>query len=202
VPPTRKNLTKGNGAVPPSVGGTVLKLRRARSLTLEALSQKSGVSKSMLSQIERNRTNPTFATVWRLTEALGVRLDEVFHAEEQRSVISVVQSHATPVIASADGKCRLRILGPVDLGGVAEWYDMSSEPGGVLSSDPHETGTMEHLTVLEGSFRIVSGEETTDVNEGETARYAADCPHEIRNAADGTARALLVVMTRRAKNYP
>ncbi|MBC8158087.1 MAG: helix-turn-helix transcriptional regulator, partial [Alphaproteobacteria bacterium] len=56
---------------PPNVGEFVRKLRRSRGLTLEDLAEGSGVSKSMLSQIERNKTNPTLATVWRLCECLG-----------------------------------------------------------------------------------------------------------------------------------
>lgn len=53
---------------PPNVGDFVHRLRRARGLTLEDLAGRSGVSKSMLSQIEHNRTNPTVAIVWRLCE--------------------------------------------------------------------------------------------------------------------------------------
>ena len=55
---------------PPEVGATLQKLRLARGLTLDDLSRAAGVSKSMLSQIEREKTNPTIAVAWRL-EAKG-----------------------------------------------------------------------------------------------------------------------------------
>ena len=62
---------------PPSVAETIKRLRRQKSLSLEELAQMSGVSRSMLSQIERDATNPTVATLWRITSALGISIDEV-----------------------------------------------------------------------------------------------------------------------------
>ena len=56
-------------------GATLQKLRLARGLTLDDLSRAAGVSKSMLSQIEREKTNPTIAVAWRLANALGVTGD-------------------------------------------------------------------------------------------------------------------------------
>ena len=54
----------------PRIGPAIQKERKLRKLTLEQLSVQSGVSKSMLSQIERGEANPTFAVVWSLTQAL------------------------------------------------------------------------------------------------------------------------------------
>ena len=57
---------------PPEVGATLQKMRLERNLTLEDLSRAAGVSKSMLSQIEREKANPTIAVAWRLANALGL----------------------------------------------------------------------------------------------------------------------------------
>ena len=166
-------------------------------LTLDDLSARSGISKSMLSQIERDQTNPTLATVWRLCESLGVSVESFFGRDENGSAVEMLSAHATPSIRSADGRCDLRILGPLDLGGAVEWYEVRAEPGAVLASDPHEAGTMEHLTVLEGAMAIESGQERHEVSAGETVRYRADQPHAIINAGKDAARALLVVVLRR-----
>ena len=138
--------------IPPSVGQVVHRLRRAKNLTLEELARRSGVSKSMLSQIERNRTNPTFATIWRLTNALGVGLDEVIRGEGREPSVDVVAAHATPSVSSADGRCRLRILGPLDLAGLTEWYEMMAEPDAELVSEAHDSGTTEHLRCSRGAW--------------------------------------------------
>lgn len=182
---------------PPNVGDFVHRLRRARGLTLEDLAGRSGVSKSMLSQIEHNRTNPTVAIVWRLCESLGVGIDAFFGGGPAVAAVEVLAAHATPAIRSADGRCTLRILGPMELGGAVEWYAVDAEPGAVLASNPHESGTMEHLTVLEGALTVESGTTRQPVAVGETVRYRADQPHAIRNDQAVAARALLVVVLHR-----
>lgn len=65
-------------ATPPRVGEQIQRLRNERKLTLDDLSRAAGVSKSMLSEIERDKANPTIAVAWRLTNALGITLDELF----------------------------------------------------------------------------------------------------------------------------
>ncbi len=185
-------------STPPNVGQYVRRQRRARGLTLEELADRSGVSKSMLSQIERDQTNPTLATIWRLCDSLGVSVESFFGQDERTEAVEVLAAHATPSIRSADGGCELRILGPVALGGQMEWYDMRAQPGAELVSQPHEAGTFEHLTVLDGALVVESGGERRPLAAGETARYRADRPHAIRNEGDRPAQALLVVVLGRS----
>ncbi|MGG4605674.1 helix-turn-helix domain-containing protein [Paenalcaligenes sp. Me131] len=183
---------------PPPVGQAIQAIRSQQKLSLDALSKRSGVSKSMLSQIERNLTNPTIAVLWKLAQALdisvgdilGLGMEAVSAAEPS---ITLQPAHATPVIKNKDGTCELRILGPIDLAGTTEWYALTVEPGGVLASDPHETGTREHLTVLSGHWKVQSGNSEQQLQTGDTARYPADQPHTISNVGDTTATAWLVV---------
>jgi len=60
----------------PGLGKTIQRLRKAYKMSLGDLSEQSGVAKSIISQIERNETNPTLGTVWRLTRALDTSIDE------------------------------------------------------------------------------------------------------------------------------
>jgi len=182
---------------PPRVGLTLQQLRQSQGLSLDELSRKAGVSKSMLSQIERNQANPTVAVVWRLANALGVALSELIVGDERSApAITTVAAHATPALRSPDGKCTLRILGPIELAGQFEWYELDVKPGGALRSDAHEPGSREHLSVLCGSLEVTSGETTHRLKEGETARYAVDVAHAIVNPTRSLARALLVVLHR------
>jgi transcriptional regulator with XRE-family HTH domain len=181
---------------PPAVGAKLQLLRQAHKLSLDELSRRAGVSKSMLSQIERNQANPTVAVVWRLANALGVDLAEFLSEEPSRPTtpsIAVTAEHATPVMKSPDRKCELRILGPIELAGRLEWYRLSIEPGGVLASDAHERGAREHLTVLSGQVLVKSGTTEKKVAHGETARYPVDVQHSLSNVGKGSATALLVV---------
>lgn len=184
-------------AEPPRVGSSLAGLRQAQSLSLDELSRKAGVSKSMLSQIERNQANPTVAVVWRLANALGVPLGELLgeaNAGATQASVDVVAAHAYPALKSPDGRCELRILGPIELAGQFEWYELTIQPGGALESQPHERGSREHLTVLSGALEVQSGAVTSRLRSHETARYAADVAHAIRNPGKTAATALLVVL--------
>lgn len=183
---------------PPAVGERLYALRKARKLSLDELSKTAGVSKSMLSQIERNEANPTVAVLWRLTNALNVALAEFLTVEEPElvsPVVSIIPSHATPTIKSPDGKCVLHILGPSEMVGKIEWYELRMEPGGILASEPHQMNTKEHLSVFSGNVVLDVAGTRKDVRQGETARYPADVRHAIINEQSEPAIALLVVET-------
>ncbi|MBH9553858.1 helix-turn-helix domain-containing protein [Inhella gelatinilytica] len=182
-------------AQPPQVGDALAQLRAQRQLTLDELSRRAGVSKSMLSQIERGQANPTVAVVWRLAQALGVELSTLLDgAKSNERGIDHVVAHATPGLTSPDGLAQLRILGPIELAGQFEWYELTVQPGGVLASQAHEPGSREHVSVLSGELEVESGPNCQRLLSGETARYAADQPHAIRNASTEQAVALLVVL--------
>jgi len=182
---------------PPDIGQKIKLLRTSRALTLDQLANQSGVSKSMLSQIERNKTNPTVATLWSLTQALGLEIGELLGSAgtktEKKKNISIVKSHQTPEIQSADGKCTLRILGPLDLVSHIEWYDVIIEKGGILASDPHVKDTKEHLTVISGEALISSDEDEQHLFPGDTARYNAGVTHSIKNIGAKDTHAILIV---------
>ena len=129
--------------VPPEVGATLQRLRQQRSLTLEDLSRAAGVSKSMLSQIEREKANPTIAVAWRLANALGIGIAELLStAPKEAEPIRILESHETPTLPGAHAGYVLRILGPMELAGKFEWYELTLAPGGALVSNPHDPGTM------------------------------------------------------------
>ena len=182
---------------PPEVGATLQRLRLARGLTLEDLSRIAGVSKSMLSQIEREKANPTIAITWRLANALGVDIGELLSSEVRvTETIRIVDAHETPTLPGSHAGYSLRILGPMDLAGKYEWYELTLAPGGELASQAHDPGTNEHLTVISGTVELEVGAEKKKVRHGGTARYPADQNHAIRNHGKTEAKALLVVVHR------
>jgi transcriptional regulator with XRE-family HTH domain len=181
----------------PRIGPVIQQERKARRLTLEQLAVRSGVSKSMLSQIERGEANPTFAVLWGLTQALSIDFSDLVAggvAHRQGSSIEVVSVAHTPEIGSPDGAWTLRILSPPGMAGKIEWYEMELAQGGRLRSDPHAPGTVEHLTAWTDGLTVTSGAVREILQRGETARYRADSAHEIVNAGEAPARALMVVM--------
>lgn len=192
--PTSKKKVEPS-ATAPEVGHVLQSLRLSRNLTLDDLARSSGVSKSVLSQIERDRTNPTLGTLWRLAQALDVEIEDLLRRRKTSPGISILDEHNTPILRSSDRRCTIRILGPLELTGRVEWYEMRFESHGALVSEPHEPGTTEHLTVLEGQLEVESGphHERSTLGLGQTARYRADQPHAIRNPFDHRALCMVIV---------
>ncbi len=184
-------------AASPQIGPFIKAYRKSQSLTLDDLEKISGVSRSMLSQIERGQANPSLATVWSLAIALKVDISELVTGSvtDRRSHIELSSASFTPEMKTEDGSCILRILSPPDHAELLEWYDLVLLPMGSLESKAHAKGMREHLTVLEGTVEVTSGDQIVEVTEGATARYPADLPHAIRNRRNKRARALLVMTT-------
>ncbi|MBO6835953.1 MAG: helix-turn-helix transcriptional regulator [Alphaproteobacteria bacterium] len=179
---------------PPRLGDFIRKARKAHRLTLEQVAERSGVSKSMLSQIERGSVNPTFAVVWNLMQALGLDMaDLMVGAPPEAPVIEHVHAYSMPTSKSRDGLVTLHMLSPFRTVLPVEWYEMRMEKGGALISDAHAPGTYEHLTCLDGSVAVEVGDMRVEGRAGDTLRYHADRPHSILNTAPGPSRAMLLV---------
>ena len=173
--------------------------RKEQGLSLDAISNLSGVSRSMVSQIERGESSPTIATLWNLTQALNVDFAGLLDRQAGVDKIEVLRSSEVPSIDNMGQGCRIAILSPPEEAGGHEVYDISLDNDGVLASKPHARGAREQLTVLQGNVRVTSGETMSELEAGDTARYAADVPHEIA-AVNGPARVFLIVKSTRNAN--
>ena len=154
----------------------------------------------MLSQIERGQANPTFATLWNLSHALGLEMSELVEELESNqpgdSAIAHLTAANTPRISNPNTGCTLRILAPPQLVEHYEWYDLTIEPNGALMSQAHAQGCREHLTILSGSAKVISADDELTLSTGDTARYPADVPHSIHNTSDEQLHAILIVIIR------
>lgn len=172
----------------------VRELRTARAWSLDTLSQASDVSRSMLSQIEREQANPTLAVTYRIAQAFGISLGELVEAPGVSSGIEVVRADDPAHLYRTDADCTIRTLSPLRLEKDVEFYEVVLRPGGSLNSAPHFEGTREFLTVQKGRVRLVSADDTNELGRGDSAGYRADVTHAIENLGRGEALLFLVVI--------
>jgi transcriptional regulator with XRE-family HTH domain len=185
-------MTEKNDAILTQLPARLKEARLAQGLSLDAIAKLSGVSRSMVSQIERSESSPTIATLWNLTRALQVDFAGLLDDAPAAKQIEVLRDADVPAINNLGSGCKIRILSPPEEAGRHEVYDLAIAKGGVLNSQPHTQGAREHLTVIEGRVDVRSGETVERLMPGDTARYAADVEHQIA-AVDGPVRAFLVV---------
>lgn len=193
-----KAIDMGVHALSGQLGKTIQRLRKAYNLSLSELAEQSGVAKSIISQIERNETNPTLSTIWRLAQALDVSIERVLQGTEDEPFVEKSSRGDTPILVSEDGKCRLAITGWIKTVEWLQWYDFSADPGGVLASDPHQRGSIECLSVLEGELEVEVAGVVETAKAGETLRYRCDRPHLIRNRSTKPAHATMVCILKAA----
>jgi transcriptional regulator with XRE-family HTH domain len=180
-----------------NLGKRVKKLRTDRGWSLEELATLSGVSRSMLSEIEREKANPTLTVTFRIARAFGLTLQELIEsAETSASKIQVIRASDRAQVFRSDKHHEIRTLSPLNLEKDVEFYEVTLKPGGALRSQAHFEGTREFLTVEEGNVRIESGTDLEKLTKGDSGTYRADVPHAIVNTGKNAAVVFLVVIYR------
>jgi len=169
-------------------------LRKERGWSLDSLSAACGVSRSMLSQIERGEANPTLAVTVRISQAFGIALGELVEAPISTSSIEVIRAEDRTFHYRSDAECRIRTLSPLHLEKDVEFYEVLLHSGGKLQSAPHFKGTREFLTVEKGKIQLESGDDSTLLGPGDSASYRVDVSHTILNTGRGEAVLFLVVI--------
>lgn len=179
------------------VGRRVKRLRQDRGWSLEELAAASGVSRSMLSEIEREKANPTLTVTFRIARAFGMSLQDLIEsAESSASKIQVIRASERAQVYRSDKQCEIRTLSPINLEKDVEFYELKLRPGGALRSQPHFEGTREFLTVEEGEVVLESGDAVETLAKGDSGTYPADVPHAIVNRSMADSLVFLVVIYR------
>ena len=161
-------------------------------MSMDELAKRSGVSKSMLSQIEQEKTNPTVVTVWKISKALNVSIEDLLKTVCTPK-IEVLRQNEAPVLYSEDKLCMIKVNTPIHMTDNLEIYNIIFKPGGKLDSTPHFPNAEEIFTVISGRFIITSGKNSSILNKGDTGRYKADRNHCIKNISPVKAEGYLVV---------
>jgi len=173
------------------IAGNLRQLREDRKLSLEKASEITGVSKSMLGQIERGESNPTITTIWKIASGLKVSFTALVNAPQADTVI-VNQADIVPLI-EADGKYRVYPIFPYEEGRRFEMYSLEIDQGGYFASNPHGEKTQEFITVFDGELTILTNNREYKIAKGESIRFRADKPHSYHNPGDVLARLSLVI---------
>ena len=181
-----------------NIGRNIRHRRRALGLSLDALAQASGVSSTMLSEVERARKNPTVKLAYQIALALGCSLTEL------------LEDGAVPTVSITRASERRTLLDP-DTGVVRHglraelldrhlelaWYELPArQTSGEMG--PNLAGVVELLTVTEGRARIVLGGNVHELGPGDSITYGPQTTTEYQNPGDVPTKLLLLIDTSKA----
>ena len=175
------------------LGVRVKDLRRERGFTLEELAGRAGVSRAMISKLERGEKNPTLVIAARLAEGLGVSLSRLAGVEERREVV-VTPRERRMVLRDPETGFERQSLSPTFAGRGVEFV-RNVVPEGSTSGDfpAHRKGVEEHIVVEKGELRATLGAEEYVLREGDALYFEADVPHRFDNAGRGECAYYLVI---------
>jgi transcriptional regulator with XRE-family HTH domain len=179
---------------PPKIGSNIQSIRKEEGLTLDALAERSGVSKAMLSQIESDKVNPTVLTIWKIARGLEVELDAILKGGwEPARKFSVTRAEDAVVLDSGDHGPHIKVFSPITMAEDLEIYQLAFDPGAELPSGAHEPRSEEFLTVLSGKIRVEAGERMADLDTGDFINYHCDIDHIISNPHEESAQIQMIV---------
>lgn len=167
------------------VARNIRRLREENKLSMEELAKLSGVSKSMLAQIERGDGNPTLSTLWKISNGMKVPFDAL--TVRPKHLHEIVKTSDIQPLLEDNGKVKNYSIFPDDENRRFAVYYLELDAGSYWESEPHLRGTTEFLTIFKGNMEIKAGDLQFTVGQGEHIRFKADTVHSYRNTGNETA---------------
>jgi len=173
------------------ISGNIRSIRKEQKISLDTLSLMTGVSKSMLGQIERGESSPTIATLWKI--ATGLHISFTALTEDRRKKAEIIRNSNINPLLNDNGLFRLYPVFPFEDSKGFEMLFIEMDEGACSPSLPHEPGTEEYVIVYEGILSVEVGEEEYLVEAENSIRYLADREHCYKNAFKGRTRICMLI---------
>jgi XRE family transcriptional regulator, regulator of sulfur utilization len=165
--------------------------RESKKLSLEKVAEVTGVSKTMIGQIERGESSPTITTIWKIANGLKISFTSLINNPQPDT--KVISMSEVKTLVEDKGKYRLYPYFPFEDDRRFEVYSVEIEKGGYLSADSHREGTEEFLTIYDGELTVRVNEVEYTVEKGDSIRFKADRPHTYHNSGETLTRLSMVL---------
>lgn len=173
------------------VSVNIKRIRDQKKLTLDAAAEMTGVSRSMLAQIEKGDVNPTISVLWKI--AKGYKVSFTSLVEWESDAVSVLRQADISVLAEDEGRYLNYPTFPFDEQTLFETYRIVIQPQGTLAAEPHLNGSEEYITVFAGALDITVADQSYHLKKGDSIRFRANVPHTYRNPADEDAELSMII---------
>lgn len=166
-----------------NVARNLKRIRKAKEMSLDDVAKQTGISKSMLGQIERGVSIPTVETLGKIVSGLRVSFNSLISAAKN-DIITVNKQDLTPSYISEDAKYKAYEYFPYEEDRTFEVYMMELEAHSGYQSESHGDNTYEFLTVFTGTLTLKVDEKLYEVEAENSIRFPTNCRHEYINNGD------------------
>ena len=174
-----------------TVAGNLKKLRENRNLSLDKLSEMTGVSKSMLRQIEIGQSNPTIATIWKIANGLRIPFSTLLQEQAPQITLKPFKQN-DPLHSGVDGYSIFPLLAFTPEKPFETYY-LEMEPGTVFEAEAHQGNAEEHVFVLQGEIEISVAGELFSVDREQFISFPADRAHRYHSKGAEPAVAIMLI---------
>lgn len=164
------------------VGQNLKSIRKQFNLSLDELSEKSGLSKSMLSSIENGAKSPTISSLWKICDNLHIPLSRLTHISKPKVVVATNDQQN---ILQTNEELLFTSLFEFDSEKKFEIHRQELAPGYCHESNGHTNQVTEYVFVGEGTLTMNVNQTIYTLNQGEAIQFLATVPHSYANHADG-----------------
>lgn len=154
-------------------------IRENKKLNLDQAAEITGISKAMLSQIERGQSVPTITTLWKI--ATGYKVPLTYFLKDNKINYTLIDFSKAEPIYGENRKMRTYTLYPYNPVQNFEIIYIEFDSGCVHHSSKHLSGVEEYIFVLSGSLELCLNEEKINLSEKQCIRFKADIPHSYSN---------------------
>lgn len=166
-------------------------IREDKKLSLEKVAELTGVSKTMIGQIERGESTPTITTIWKISNGLKISFSSLINTPQTDT--KVILRNDLQTLSEDNGKYRVYPNFPFEDDRRFEVYSVEIEKGGFLSAEAHLEGTEELITVFEGELTVRVNNNEYTVRDGDSIRFKADRPHTYHNSGETLTRLSMIL---------
>ena len=174
------------------VAKNIKRLREENKLSMDELAKLSGVSKSMLAQIERGDGNPTISTLWKISNGMKVPFDAL--TVRPKSPYEIVKTSEVQPLLEDGGKVKNYSIFPDDENRRFAVYYLELDEGSYWESEPHLKGTTEFITIFTGKIEIYADGQNFVIGKGESIRFKADTVHSYKNVGNESAELHMILL--------
>lgn len=161
-----------------TIGINLKRARLERGFSLDDVSARSTVSKSMLSDIERGRKCPTVAVLHKICDGIRVSLPSLLKVPDK--FIEVVKNQERSNHKDVD----LQEIFKYDINTSLEIFRTRIAPHTEIPEKPHGEKVWKYIMVIEGTFTLILDNETYEIGKGEAVRFLANKKHTYANKTD------------------
>lgn len=174
-----------------SLGEKLKNIRNKMGLSLSEASSLTGVSKTMLSQIERSASVPTIATVWKLANGLKIKFETLLeYTTKQYDVKNIAD--ITPLTDSAEQVQVYCIFPFSPISGFEVFYGIL-KPGSDYTTGPHKNSNEEYLFISQGEIDLNIGTKTYHLSAGSSIVFDSTQDHSYVNNGKENAVAHFII---------